>query len=123
MPDIRIEIKNIGQIKSAFAAAPTLMKNNLNQAIKTATFMVGRDSRILTPVDTGRLRASTSERFQDLKGIVQTRTNYDVFVHEGTRFMRARPYMRNAVERNTPAINLLFAKAAQDTLNDIGRRT
>lgn len=123
MPQIKVEIKNLSQIKRAFRAAPKLMSKNLGIAIKTATLMVGRDSRILTPVDTGRLRASTREQFSATKGIVSTHTNYDVFVHEGTRYMRARPFMRTAVNKNQPLINRLFSKAAQDTLDQVARQT
>lgn len=120
---INVKIKNLPQIRRAFSLAPALMSKNLNQAISKSTFMVGRTSRINTPVDTGRLRASTRERVSNLKGEVSTNTNYDIFVHQGTRFMRARPYLRNALQSNEHTINTLFLKATNDTLNSIGKMT
>lgn len=123
MPEIAIRIKNISQIKAAFAMAPRLMTRNLNAAIRSSVFLIGRDSRFMTPVDTGRLRASTYERFSNLKGEVGTNTFYDVFVHEGTRFMRARPYLRKAVQKNDQSVQRYFTEAVQQTLDEIGAKT
>lgn len=55
----------------------------------------------LTPVDTGRLRASfhfSPANLTFLTAVVNTNTDYDVFVHEGTRFMRARPFLAQGVK-------------------------
>lgn len=121
MPDVQVKITNLPQIKRAFGMAPMLMTRNLNMAIKQAIFSIGRESRKRTPVDTGRLRSSTYERFSSLRGEVGTNTEYDVFVHEGTRFMRGRPYLREAVGF-TP-YQQYFDVAVQNTLNQIGKMT
>lgn len=121
--DVKITIKNLPQIRAAFAKAPHIIGPKLDRAIKTSVLLVGRRSRVLTPVDTGRLRASTRETFRPMYGEVGTFTNYDIFVHEGTRFMKARPYMRNAVEQVSPSIQSVFEKELQSALNDIGRMT
>lgn len=121
--DIQIRIKNLPQIKRAFGMAPSLMRRNFNQAIRQSILMIERNSRILTPVDTGRLRASHRSIFRDMYGEVGTHTHYDLFVHEGTRYMRSRPYLRNAVAKADPQIQLFFQKAAQSTLDTIGKAT
>lgn len=123
MPEISIRISNIDQIKAAFARAPALMTRELNKAIQRTVLTIGRTSRQLTPVDTGRLRASTYERFSNLKGEVGTNTEYDVFVHEGTRFMKARPYLRSAVQRHQGQVDGFFTDAVQQVLNVIGEQT
>lgn len=119
---IHVEIKNLNNIKAAFGLAPSLMARQLNLAVRRAVLTIGRDSRRFTPVDTGRLRASTYERFSNLRGEVGTNTDYDIFVHEGTRFMRARPYLRNAVQMNETQIDELFRNAVDYVLAEIGRR-
>lgn len=120
---LTLRIKNIDEIRRAFNKAPALMAKNLNTAIHKATLTVGRDSRILTPVDTGRLRASTREVFRPLEGEITTNVNYDIFVHEGTRYMKGRPFLRNALEKNESAIQRLFVNAVQDTLDTVARET
>lgn len=123
MAEIQIRIKNLPEIRRAFGMSPRLMAKNLNLAIQKSIFLIGRLSRINTPVDTGRLRASTYERFGNLRGEVGTNTEYDQFVHEGTRFMRARPYLRSSVNANENPVNAFMQTAVQNTLDEIGKMT
>lgn len=123
MAEIQVRIKNIQQIKSAFAKSPTVMARNLNISIRQAVLTIGRDSRRFTPVDTGRLRSSTYEQFSNLKGEIGTKTNYDIFVHEGTRFMHGRPYLRKSVEMHTMDTDRFMTEAVQKTLDQIARET
>lgn len=122
MPDIAIKITNLPQIKAAFGQSPQAMVRELNDAIKKTVLTIQRRSMTNTPVLTGRLRASTSSQFTNLRGEVGTHTNYDIFVHEGTRFMKARPYLRDAVEDSNFETNEFFTKAVQKVLDDIGRK-
>lgn len=123
MPTITVEIKNLPEIKAAFAKSPILMARELNKAIAKTVLQIGRDSRLNTPVDTGRLRSSTYEQFGNLKGEIGTNTNYDIFVHEGTRYMKARPYLRKAVDKNEVNIDSNFTEAVQTVLDKIGDQT
>lgn len=118
---VQIRIKNMNQIRMAFLRNPREMAKNLDKAIKRIVLGIERDSKIATPVDTGYLRASHYTRFQPLKGEVGTNTQYDRFVHEGTRFMRARPYLQSAVDKNENFIDREFKNAVQDTLDKLAR--
>lgn len=119
--NVQVKIKNLPEIRAAFEKSPRVMTKNLNQAIRKVTLSIGRDSRINTPVDTGRLRSSHYENFTNLKGVVGTDTEYDLFVHQGTRFMKARPFLKQAVDSNESYTDRQFTDAVQDTLNEIGR--
>ena len=121
MPTINVTIKNLPEIKAAFNKAPILTAKYLNRAIKSSIFTIERDSKINTPVDTGRLRASHTSNFSPLKGVLQTNTDYDIYVHEGTRRMRARPFMLQAVESNDGKVQDFFTEAVQNVLDDIAR--
>lgn len=123
MPDISIKITNLPQIKAAFGKSPQIMSRELNSAIKKTIFNISRDSRVNTPVDTGTLRRSTYERFASMYGEVGTNTPYDIFVHSGTRFMQARPYLQRAVDSNRVDTLNFFTQAVQRTLDQIGRMT
>lgn len=123
MAEINITIKNLPQIKAAFGKSPMVMLRNLNIAIEGAVKSIEARSRSGTPIDTGRLRASHYTSFSNLKGEVGTDTSYDIFVHEGTRFMRARPYLRNAVNASQVTTDQWFTKAVQKTLDQIASET
>lgn len=120
--EVKIKITNLNEIRAAFIKAPRIMTVNLQKAIQRSIIRIGGQSRRNTPVRTGRLRASHYERFYStLKGEVGTNTSYDLFVHEGTRFMRGRPYLRFAVEQEQTSVDNEFKVAVQDTLDQIAR--
>lgn len=121
MPAIKITITNLPQIKAAFHKAPVKMTKALDKAIQRSIFTIERDSKINTPVDTGRLRASHQTLFSLLRGEVATNTEYDVFVHYGTRYMKAQPYLLGAVEKNDQVIQQFFTDAVESVLDDIAR--
>ena len=120
---IAFKITNLPQITRAFNKAPQLMTQELNTAIKKSLFTVHRKSVINTPVDTGRLRASTKSKFSNLQGEVGTHTNYDYYVHWGTRYQSAQPYLLTAIEDSHEDVEKFFIKAVDNVLNKIGKAT
>lgn len=123
MPTISVKIKNLPEIKAAFRKSPTLMARNLNDAIKKSIFAIQRESMLRTPVDTGRLRASHFTRFSSLYGEVGPTAFYAIYVHEGTRYMRGRPFLKNAVSSQEQRVQKLFVESVQKTLDEIARQT
>lgn len=121
MANIQVKITNLAEIKAAFKLAPGKMRDNLNKAIQKSIFSIERDSKINSPVLTGFLRASHQSLFSDLRGEVGPTASYAIFVHEGTRFMRPRPFLLEAVKTNEKSIQDYFHDAVQDTLDTIGR--
>ena len=80
--------------------AMSFMKGNvatfLASEINRLAASVERFSKQLTPVDSGRLRASIhfDPVFLLPRTVVSTDTDYAIFVHEGTKYMKARPFMQ-----------------------------
>lgn len=118
---ISIQIKNIAEIKRAFNKAPALTIKHINNAIQASIFSIERDSKQNTPVLTGNLRSSHQTLFGTLRGELFPAANYAIFVHEGTRFMKARPFLAEAVKTNEKHVQDLFEKAVQNVFDDIGR--
>lgn len=123
MPQVNVKIENLAEIKAAFGKAPTLMAKNLDRAIKASTFLIERQSKINTPVRTGFLRASHKTSFSPLKGVLEPMANYAIYVHEGTRYMKARPFLKKAVDSENNQVQDQFKTAVQDTLDEIARQT
>lgn len=123
MPNIAIRITNLEAIRSAFAKSPVLMARELDKAIKTSVFAIERDSKIRTPVDTGRLRSSHQSTFTPLKGVLEPRAEYAIYVHQGTRYMKGRPFLLQAVQSNEVKVQQNFRDAVQNVLDQIGRAT
>lgn len=55
-------------------------------------------------IKTGRLRESIFAKTSGLQGIVAPNTNYSFFVHEGTKYMKARPFMERGIELAIPKL-------------------
>lgn len=55
------------------------------------------------PVDTGRLRGSINWRIEEdalgLVAIIGTNVEYAIYVHEGTRYMAGRPFLREGLDQ------------------------
>lgn len=150
MVEIKINISNIEQIKSAFNQAPALMTKSLSKAIKQTVFFLRGEGVKAAPVKTGHLRGSAYTEFAPLRGEVGFNATYAEVVHEGsspyTIFpkskkalywqgashpvrrvnhpgIRANPYLRRAVDDNMPQVDAFFTKAVQDVLDEIAKGT
>lgn len=108
---------------SALAAYPSLVVPLLRDASTKSAFLVERYAKLVTPVDTGRLRGSiaTSLGIKDkgLTSVVQTNVFYAIYVHEGTKRMRGRPFMQQGVDRATPEIGRIYQRAVTDAMQKV----
>lgn len=123
MPAVTVQIKNMPQIRAAFRKAPVLTARKVNDAIHKSAFLIERESKVRTPVRTGFLRASHQTTFAPLKGTIEPTADYAIYVHEGTRYMRRRRFLFDAVESIEGRIQKFFTDAVQDVLNEVGRST
>lgn len=125
MSTMNVEIKNLPQIKSALRKSPALMVKNLNIAIKKSILQIARKSASNSPVKTGNLRAShfrpESFTYAPLYAKLEPSPFYAIYVHDGTKFMRARPFLKDAVESENDQIQRFFIEAVDNTLNSIAK--
>lgn len=136
---LTVQIVNKEQLEFAFNQAPKLMDRNLKKGINRSILRVGRQAAINSPVDTGRMRASIlggkfsnrTGRFSPFAGVdfargkkfsasVGPSVDYAIYVHEGTRYMRPRPFLENAVKQRVSDVEAIMQKSVQDTLDAIG---
>ena len=120
---ISIKIDKGQNIARAFAAYPDVVAPALRDASMKSAFLVERYAKLVTPVDTGRLRASIATslgvRDRGITSIVQTNVFYAVFVHEGTKRMRGRPYMQQGADRATPEIQAFYTTAVNSAIKSV----
>lgn len=134
MPDIKITIKNLPQIKAAFGKAPRLMTQELNKAIAKTVYSIqnkeGHEYKALgiRRITGGLINSIVRGSYlTNLRGEVGPNVtgspgvDYALYVHSGTRFMRARPFLLNAVNQSEGEIDKFFQEAVQSVLDDIGR--
>lgn len=107
---------NAVQLAKKFDKDVETIKRFLEIAVKKATFLVERGAKIKSPVDTGRLRSSIETKIMPLTGTIRTIVEYAHFVHDGTRHMRPRPFMKDAADEAGKEIEQMFVKAVHDAL-------
>lgn len=135
MPDIAITITNLPQIRNAFKIAPVQMVKELDLAIGKTILDIGAEevreysSLGIGVITRGLINSVTRGRYQrSLYGEVGPNVtgspgvNYAVYVHRGTRFMTARPFLANAVKDAELRVDGYFHAAVQNVLDDIGRK-
>ncbi len=121
MASYSIKIENLAEIKRAFGKAPELTVKYLNRAIEASIYQVAREADPYTPVLTGYLRANNDYQFRNLQGSLIKSADYAIYVHEGTRFMEARPFLVQGMKSAEPYVQDKFQEAVQHVLDDIGK--
>lgn len=86
-----------------------------DQAIKRALEQCGAlwetDAKKITPVDTGRLRNSIEHHQEgDDTMVVQTNVEYAIYVHEGARGRRGRPFIRASGQQDVQRFKQIIEK-------------
>ena len=65
-----------------------------SRKIREFAFLIEAKTKPLVPYKTGLLRSTVQVRnLSYLSAEIGPRTNYAIYVHEGTRYMRPRPFM------------------------------
>lgn len=72
------------------------------------------------PVRTGTLRRSITHRVEKSRGFVGTSLEYAEFVHEGTRYMAGRPFLKEGVEDAQGQIEQMLKEWGIKLFNRVG---
>lgn len=118
---ISVQIENIDKIREAFARSPEIVGPFLRDASMKSGFLLEGASKKLSPVDTGRMRSSIATSLgilnKGIQSIVSTNVFYAIFVHDGTKRMRGRPFMRQAVDQNVGGIQAIYTDEITKAMN------
>lgn len=129
---LKIQIKNIRQIRRAFSKSPEIMGRELRLGIEKATRLISAYAKSIVYSGyvirrTGYLRASHQTSFQGLglkfSGTIEPRANYAIFLHEGTRYIRPRPWLKDALDKKTSDVDSILTQHTQKALDRIGKMT
>lgn len=102
------------------------LKSELCKAISQSAYLIERETKPITPVDTGCLRGSIRTNITGLRAIIAPTVDYAVFVHEGTRRWplhmppkspgTVRQFLRIGAEKSIPRIRKYFEDAVRITI-------
>ncbi len=112
---------------------PEELQRRLNQAakdlqkptalIRNIVETVEGKARQNAPVDTGELRDSISSRVDTAaRGFITASAPHAIYVHEGTRYMAARPFIKDAIEQSDGAIRRVAIAFGNDIFKQVAGR-
>lgn len=124
MPNQNFHIKNLDKFEKAMMKAPKLAEKHIKKGLLESLLIVQGEGRKQSPVDTGRLRASIGTGAGRAKvkkevGYVGTNVEYSVYVHEGTSRMRARPFLKIALDKTRNKIKKVLEGSIEDLWKEI----
>lgn len=125
---ISIDVKGLDTIRQMAKEQPAKVADAIASSIQESALIVSGQAKLATTtgptraLDTGRLRASiggggfsggsfgTSEgiTLSPLRATVMPTVKYAIFVHQGTRYMDARPFMEVAREQSVDKVRSAF---------------
>ena len=118
---IKVKIEGLNELKANLRRYPQISAPEIEKAIKKSVNEIEKNAKPRTPVDTGRLRGSYRTNFGKFRGEIGPNTNYALYVHEGTRKMKARPYLRQGVDASKTNIDTHFKTALKNIVDKISK--
>jgi len=102
---LQIKVEGLEQVRDALARAPSTLKTVVQKVAEEEAPKIVERAKQIVPVRTGALRNSIYYRITGFLGFeVGASMHYAGFVEYGTRYMRARPYLRPALEEKLPDV-------------------
>jgi HK97 gp10 family phage protein len=119
---VALKIIGLDRIREGLAEAPHELRVVANRIVDEGMSKVTGRAKEIVPVRTGRLRNSIYQKKTGFLGWeVGASMFYAGFVEFGTRYMRARPYLRPAVEEKMPEIREELKDALMEKLLEMIR--
>lgn len=126
---ISISIPNLPKFQRALSKFPELASKEIKNALTKSLYQIVRETKPLTPVDTGRLRGSIGDssegifKVEKVSATVGTNVKYAIYVHEGTRYMQGRPFLAEGAKKSINAIKGFFKDAYNNVFNNIAKQS
>ena len=106
------------KLKGVFSSID--VKGSTQDEINKILLIIEGYAKQLAPVKTGRLRASinTSPLSNEIGGMVATDTDYAIYDDQGTRYMRARPFMEMGLGLVQPTLEGKLSGRLEQEITD-----
>ena len=97
------------------------MERMRTQLMQRIVLTVEGQAKRNAPVRTGLLRRSITSRVEEAgaRGVVGTNVSYARYVHDGTRYQQAQPFLTDALEASRDTIDELLQAAGEQLLAEI----
>lgn len=107
------EIKGLKKVQAAIEKAPSVAEPIFQMAIEGTGAIFAKNTQKNNPVPwrTGALTQTFQFNKERLKAIWAPTRYYAIFVHEGTKYITANPFMPKIMKKSEKEVNQLFKQA------------
>jgi len=123
--EIKVQIKpDVDKLVKKFEGFEQILFTKLREAIWGYALLVERGAKMFAPVDSGRMRSSIGITMKiadrGLSATVAPNVSYAFYVHEGTRYMKGRPFMEWGLNAYKREGEQLINNKISDAINQLG---
>ena len=111
---------NTKQFEKAMKAAASNVSKPLD-VLQDIGLLVEGEAKRNAPVRTGTLRRSITNRVEGNAAYVGSAVEYARYVHEGTKYMAAQPFIQDAIDNSRSQIVRLVEEWGGKVLDKVGR--
>ena len=100
------------EVQKMLRKMPPAIRTAIERFLIKAGLVIKSSAKANAPVRTGRLRDSISSKVDKLRqeAVIGPNVEYDIYQEFGTKYMKAQPYMRPALEDNVDNIRDIFVR-------------
>ena len=95
----RIQVTGLVELTRDMQEAAKEIETAISRAFKTVGWLITKEIKKETPVDTGRLRRSITPIFKQMMVEILSNVDYAVYVEEGTRNMKGAHMFKKVIDR------------------------
>lgn len=119
MAGIRVDVQGLNKLISKYEKRANAL--NAKEIVTIGAALFERQAKAITPVDTGRLRASIHTDVQgnssQAEGSTGTNVEYAPYVEFGTSKAKAQPYLRPAARIVKPKIDRIAIEKIREAMD------
>ena len=115
--NMQIQVQGLDKLLAKLHSAVAMLGPALRTALTKSGLVVETEAKKVTPVRTGTLRRSITHRVDPAAipkfAEVGTNLHYARYVHDGTRYMKGRPFLTQGAKAAMGGVNAAFQAFAR----------
>lgn len=114
------DLGGMAELETALGVFDESIRENVRKSLAAWAARVESSARQNVPVKTGYLRSTIQAKLQDWTAEIGAEAEYTSSVEFGSRYARAHPYLRPAIEEHLPDLEQVVCEAIDSAKSEAG---
>jgi len=116
--NLKLEVAGAGELRTKLQKLDSELKMKIREKLAEVGALIRERARELAPVRTGMLKAGIYSQLTDWTLKIGAKAPYARYVEFGTRWIRPRHFLLNAIEENLIRIENAFHEAVSSAVSE-----